>query len=317
MPKPKRPRRGSLQFWPRKRAKRIYPRIKFPRDDKARPLGFAGYKVGMLHAEIVEDNKLKVKAATVLACAPLFVCGIRFYTRDWKGDLVAIGETWTSNYPKELERKIGKWSKLPSFDFEANKDKVKEVRLIVCTFPQRAGMHKLKPELFEIPIGGEVEEQYEYAKSVLGKEIDVSEVFRPGEYCDVTAITKGKGFAGVVARFGVKEKRPKEKKTRRHTGSIGPTTPRRVMWQVPMPGQMGFHQRTEYNKRILAIIENGKELTPSSGWLGYGVIKDAKALIIEGSVPGPRKRLVFITLPRRGKKYKPVEIKQFVLPVKS
>lgn len=314
MPTVRRPRRGSLQFYPRKRAKRIYPGVKFPSLSDVKPAGFAGYKVGMAHVQMVEKGKIKVKPITVLACPPLYVCGIRFYGQDDKGNLITLGETWSKELPKHIDRKLGKREKTPSFDFENRKDEVVGIRLIVATQPPEAGMHKLKPEVFELPIGGSVEQQYEYAKNVLGKEINVDEVFKPGEYCDVTAITKGKGFGGVVARFGVKEKRPKEKKTRRHTGSVGPTTPRRVMWQVPMPGQLGFHQRTEYNKRIISIIP-GKDLNPKGGWRNYGIIKErSKAVLIEGSVPGSKKRLIVLSIPRRKKRFVPVEVREVILP---
>jgi len=315
MPRSGKPRRGSLQFYPRKRARRIYPRIKWKSGDKAIPLGFAGYKAGMVQVQMKEGEKTVVKPATVIACAPLLVCGIRFYTRDEKGDLKTLGEIWaevSEKVRKALERKLGKYKETKRFDYESHKEEVREIRLIVCTQPQVAGMHKIKPEVFEITIGGSVEEQWNYAKNVLGKEIKASDVLQEGKFYDVTAITKGKGFAGVVQRFGVKIKGRKEKKTMRHTGSVGPTTPRRVMWQVPMPGQLGFHQRTEYNKRLIAI-KPGSEMNPKGGWCNYGIIKGGEAALIEGSVPGPKKRLIFITASRRGEKYSPVEVKRLVM----
>ena len=50
MPQTRQPRRGSMQFWPRKRARRSYARVKaWANSDKPKLLGFAGYKVGMTH----------------------------------------------------------------------------------------------------------------------------------------------------------------------------------------------------------------------------------------------------------------------------
>ena len=46
---------------------------------------------------------------------------------------------------------------------------------------------------------------------------------------------------------------------------------------------MGFQQRTEFNKRILKIGENGAEITPAGGFLNYGVIRSAY-VVIKGSV---------------------------------
>jgi large subunit ribosomal protein L3 len=54
---------------------------------------------------------------------------------------------------------------------------------------------------------------------------------------------------------------------------------------------MGYHQRTEYNKRILKIGENGKEITPAGGFPNYGEIRN-QYIIIHGSIPGPAKRLI-------------------------
>ena len=53
------PRHGSMQFWPRKRARRMYPRVRSWADCKdAKPLGFAGYKVGMTHVIYVDNKKI-------------------------------------------------------------------------------------------------------------------------------------------------------------------------------------------------------------------------------------------------------------------
>jgi large subunit ribosomal protein L3 len=54
---------------------------------------------------------------------------------------------------------------------------------------------------------------------------------------------------------------------------------------------MGFHQRTEYNKRIMKIGESGEEITPDGGFVHYGVVRNDYVLIA-GSVPGSVKRLI-------------------------
>jgi large subunit ribosomal protein L3 len=61
---------------------------------------------------------------------------------------------------------------------------------------------------------------------------------------------------------------------------------------------MGYHQRTEYNKRILKIGIDGKEVTPKGGFIKYGEVKGTYA-IIDGSLPGPAKRLVRLRYPVR------------------
>ena len=132
----------------------------------------------------------------------------------------------------------------------------------------------------------QIEEQFEYVKKILGKTISVNEIFKEGQFVDVIAVTKGKGWQGVVKRWGVKILSHKARKTKRGVAALGPWKPPRVLYTVPRPGQMGYHQRTEFNKRILKIGENGEEVTPKGGFLRYGPVK-GMYLMLKGSVPGP------------------------------
>ncbi len=52
---------------------------------------------------------------------------------------------------------------------------------------------------------------------------------------------------------GVKKKQHKSRKTVREVGSLGPISPQSVMYTVPRSGQTGFHQRVEYDKRIMVM----------------------------------------------------------------
>ena len=67
---------------------------------------------------------------------------------------------------------------------------------------------------------------------------------------------------------------------------------------------MGYHKRTELNKRILKISED-TDITPKGGFLNYGVVKNPH-LIIKGSISGPVKRLIKFRKAIRSKK-KPVK----------
>lgn len=91
---------------------------------------------------------------------------------------------------------------------------------------------------------------------------------------DVLAITKGKGFQGPVKRWGVKILPRKSRKTKRGVAVIGPWHPTRVLYTVPRAGQMGYFQRTEYNKRILKIGADGKEITPRVVLYGMGPFEE-------------------------------------------
>ena len=84
--------------------------------------------------------------------------------------------------------------------------------------------------------------------------------------------------------------------------SIGPWSPRRVMPGVPRAGQMGLHHRTEFNKRILIMGDNGEQITPKSGFNRYGKITE-NFIVLKGSVMGPPKRLIKIRKAVRKPKY--------------
>jgi large subunit ribosomal protein L3 len=77
----------------------------------------------------------------------------------------------------------------------------------------------------------------------------------------------------------------------RHVGNLGPWHPSHISWRVPQLGQMGYHQRTEFNKRLMAIGTDGSEITPAGGFPEYGVVNN-QYVLIKGSLPGPIKRLI-------------------------
>ena len=56
-------------------------------------------------------------------------------------------------------------------------------------------------------------------------------------------------------------------------------------------GQMGFHTRTEYNKWVIKVGEDEKDVAKPGGWKHYGVVK-SHYILLAGSVPGPSKRLI-------------------------
>jgi len=324
MVKEGRPKRGSRAFWPRKRARRVYPRVtSYPTEDKTKPLGFAGYKVGMTHAMILDSRKGSpsfgqeiMTPVTILECPPLRVVGLRAYSSTVKG-MKNIGEAWTADLPKELSRKIkvGKPKTEEKLEkIEKASGKISAIRLIVVTQPRLAGVGKKKPEVFEVEVGGKsAKEKFDYTKSMLGKEIRAKDVLQEGEIVDVIAVTKGKGFQGVVKRFGIHIQDRHAMKKKRHIGTLGPQTPRKVRPTVPQAGQLGFQTRTELNKRVLKIGEDGKEINSPGGFTRYGAVRNGFVLI-EGSLPGPKKRLVRLRPAIRPVRARvlPVEIREIV-----
>ncbi|MDG6929086.1 MAG: 50S ribosomal protein L3, partial [Nitrososphaerota archaeon] len=126
-----------------------------------------------------------------------------------------------------------------------------------------------------------------------------TDTFKAGMYVDVLGISKGKGFEGPITRFGVKRKQHKSRKSVRAVGVLSPWHPHGVMYTVPRGGQMGFHQRVEYNHKIMmAGDEASSPITPRGGFPHFGVLKGSY-LVLKGSVPGPARRPVVVRLPLR------------------
>ena len=70
---------------------------------------------------------------------------------------------------------------------------------------------------------------------------------------DVLGVTKGKGNHGVVKRFGVKHLAKKSHRGYRKVGCIGGWHPARIRFTVARAGQLGYHHRTEMNKKVYRL----------------------------------------------------------------
>jgi large subunit ribosomal protein L3 len=298
------PRRGSLAFSPRVRSKRAYGRITtWPAISEAKLLGFAGYKAGMTNVTFVDNSATSTTKGdiisvpvTVLDVPKLRVFSIRFYAPNKRYQKNCVLQVSTDKTDKELARKLSlpKKAKAPEEALkkaEAMLPDVSDVTVTVYTLP-KGRFGKKRPEIFEVGLGGnDAKTKFDYAKSILGKELSVKDVIKPGDQVDILAVTKGKGIQGPVKRFGVKLQSAKTDTTRRAVAVIGPDRPRKVSWRIAMAGQMGFHTRFDSNKQVLRVGENGTEVTPKRGFLGYGKIS-GDYLVLRGSIPGSSKRLI-------------------------
>lgn len=255
----------------------------------------------MTHAFILDYRPTSTTAGqevqvpvTVIECPPMKVAAIRVYARTYEG-LRTLGEVWSDRLDEVLAQTLPIPSKADPGSSWKNVDarKVEDVRALTYTQPNRVtGVPRKVPELMETRIGGgTVEERLEYAKSILGKEVLVTDFATDGAMVDVAAVTKGKGFQGPTKRWGIRLLSHKNSKHRRGVGTLGSFQPGYVRPTVPQGGQMGYHQRTEYNKRILKVGQDGEEITPNGGFLHYGVVRNPY-LVVHGSIPGPTKRLV-------------------------
>jgi large subunit ribosomal protein L3 len=318
------PRRGSLAYLPRGRAKSFESRIRtWPDINSEKPvlLGFAGFKAANIHVITIDDRektpnfgKPLFNSATVISTPPVKIIGFRGYQKTPYG-LRSSFDVFTSELPKEMNRKIR--AKQVPLETALNKaqqkiDEISVLMAIGAIIPRYAGLSQKKPFVFEIGVGGgDIKSQFDYLKDLIGKEVKFKDLFQIGSYVDVSAITKGKGIEGPITRWGVKKKQHKSRKTVRAVGTLGPISPAVIMYTVPRAGQRGLHQRLEYNKRILIIgnTEGEKQqLLLPNGFDHFGVVK-GDYVVIKGSVPGAVKRLIKIRYPVRAKTAKVVEPK--------
>lgn len=301
------PRSGSMAYWPRVRASRIVARIRSHAHPKElRISGFAGVKAGMTQVTYQETKKTArfageavVIPATVLECPPLKIFAVRLYARDAYG-LKVFRDIVNPKLDKEVARTVIVPKKPASLD-ALDLASCAELRILAYTQPHLTGMGQKRPHIFELALGGSsVEEQLAFVKERLETGFSVADVLKEGEYIDVCSVTTGKGVAGPVKRFGIARKQHKSEKGTRRPGSIsgGWKAQGHMMYRVPQAGKMGFHARTAYNLKILRISDNPSTINIPGDFLHYGTVKSAYVLV-RGSVPGPKKRLVRIEFARR------------------
>lgn len=307
MATPNHSRHGSMGYYPRKRARSVIPHIRsWPEiNDGPKIQGFVGFKAGMTHALFVDYRKSSTTAGsevassvTVIEVPPMKVGGIRFYGRNPYGEY-SLGEILDPGSINDLKKVIPLSKEYKPR--EVGTEEVVGVNVLVLIQNDRVKATSKKiPDITEIRVGGgSIQERIDYAKSLLGKEVSFDQFSKSGKFVDVIAVTKGKGFQGHVKRWGVKLLPRKNRKHRRMIGTLGPWHPDWVRNTVPQAGQMGFHQRTEFNKRVLYYGNpEEKEITPKGGFVNYGEVKNSY-ILVHGSVPGSIKRIVKLRDPVR------------------
>ena len=324
------PRRGSMAFYPRVRARSLESRIRSwadPKLEKSSLLGFAGYKVTNLNVLSVDDRektpnfgKNVMNSSTLIATPPLKIIGIRAYSETTNGKNV-IFDAFAKDTDKYLSKKAPfKFKEGKLEEINAQVDRIKHVVAVVSSYPNSASLSQKKPFVWEIPIGGkDTKSKIDYVVSNFGKQVNIKDVFEAGQFIDISAITRGKGVEGPITRFGVKRKQHKSRKSVRALGTLGPISPAVVTYTVPIQGQRGFHQRTEYNKRILIISNSDKDsdinINPKGGFEHYGLVKN-DYIIVKGSVAGVPKRLIKMRFPMRTVSRKVIEPKVLEVLVK-
>jgi len=328
------PRHGSLAFLPRKRAARHRGKVKsFPKDNPKAPVHLTatlGYKAGM--TTTVRDldrpgakmhKKEIVEAVTVIETPPMIAVGVVGYIETPRG-LRSLTTVWAEHLSDEVKRRFYKnWykSKKKAFTKYAKKhaeggkainDELARitkyctvVRILAHSQIRKTPLKQKKAHLMEIQVnGGSVEDKVSYAKDMFEKPINVDSIFEKDEMIDVIAVTKGKGFEGVTARWGTKKLPRKTHKGLRKVACIGAWHPSHVQWTVARAGQDGYHHRTSVNHKIYRIGKaddagnastefdiTKKTITPLGGFPRYGEVRN-DFVLIKGSCPGVKKRVL-------------------------
>jgi len=186
-------------------------------------------------------------------------------------------------------------------------DKIKKyssvIRVIAHTQVKTLSLRVKKAHILEIQVnGGSVSDKVDFAVGLFEKPVNISSVFEQDEMIDVIGVTKGHGYEGVTARWGVTRLPRKTHKGLRKVACIGAWHPSRVMWTVARSGQDGYHHRTEINKKIYRLgsgTDKGnattesditpKAITPLGGFPHYGIITQ-DWVMVKGGVVGVKKR---------------------------
>ena len=337
------PRSGSLAFLPRRRTRHHRGRVRaFPRDDAKQPIhltAFMGYKAGMTHVarhhERREGKKIFkkdiVEPVSIIECPPIKIVGVVGYVETPRG-LRALSTVYAQHLPDELKRRfyknwnnakkkafskyVKRWAEPAESKQSINRDldRIKKycsvVRVLVSTQLSKLNFRQRKAHLFEIQVnGGTVAQKVDWSVKKFEGEVSVGEVFNEYEMVDTIGVTRGKGTSGVVKRFGVTRLPRKTHRGLRKVGCIGAWHPAAVKWTVARTGQLGYHSRTEINKKVYRIGSGAvrgtknnatteadaveKNITPIGGFPHYGVVNN-DFVMVKGGIVGTRKRPIII-----------------------
>lgn len=303
---PKRPRFGSLQFWPRKRAAKFLPRVNWRPVTSSNNvnaskenglLGMIAYKAGMVSTVVKDEGansmtkgKKIIVPGTVLEIPPMVVYSVRFMKNG-----IAVKDVVVSN-DKELKRFMKTAKSVKPLDSSApQSSEYDDIHLLVYSKVSKTGIKKT-PDMFEVALKGE--NKLELAKQYASREITIKDVLNTGLF-DVRGLTKGKGLVGPVKRFGISFKSHKSEKGVRRPGSLGPWHPARVTFHTPISGQMGMFTRIQRNLKFLSSGNASQNhINPKAGFTHYGNVK-GDYIIVQGSVSGPQKRQLLLTAAAR------------------
>jgi len=281
-------------------------------------------------------KKEVVEAVTILEAPPMIAVGLVGYVQTPRG-LRTLTTVWAQHLSESVKRVFYKnWfrSKKKAFDRyasrvadESNKDMTQEldrmknfcqvIRLICHTDMKKLKLRQKKAHLAEIQInGGDTPAKVQWGFELFERQVPVDTVFAKNDMVDAVSITKGRGYEGVVTRWGVTRLPRKTHRGLRKVACIGAWHPARVKFSVARAGQNGYHHRTEMNKKIYRLGKAArgqpdaegktgafnpnattdtdptvKAITPLGGFPHYGEVNE-DYVMVKGGVPGVTKRVV-------------------------
>merc|ERR1712070_108555 len=269
------------------------------------------------------------EAVTIIECPPMVCIGFVGYTETVNG-LRALTTVWAAHLSDEVRRRFYKnWyrAKKKAFtkysknfyseekqmsekiqaEIKRAKDYCQVVRAICHTQVSKAKIGQKKAHIMEIQInGGSVPEKVDFCTKMFEQSVPVATVFADNEMVDTIGVTKGRGWEGVITRWGVTRLARKTHRGLRKVACIGAWHPQRVKFQTPRAGQLGYYHRTEINKKIYrigksikedannAMTENDlteKSITPLGGFGHFGVATN-DWVMVRGTTIGRPKRLL-------------------------
>ena len=239
--------------------------------------------------------------------------GLRTLTTVWAGHLnEEVKRRFYKNWYRSKKKAFTKYAKKFAEDeksvaaeLERMKKHCAVIRVIAHTQIRAVKLRQKKAHVMEIQVnGGSIADKVDYAYGLFEQTVPIADVFAQDEMLDTIAITKGKGFEGVVTRWGVTRLPRKTHKGLRKVACIGSWHPSRVSYTVPRAGQNGYYHRTEVNKKVYRLGAKGdekscmtetdltkKSITPLGGFPHYGVINE-DWIMLKGCVTGPKKRVI-------------------------
>jgi len=203
--------------------------------------GIIGKKLGMTQFFAEDGNVVR---CTVIQADAVVVAKRTKEKDGYDAIIVGLGERKEKNTSKPLQGQYKKWEQQP------------------------------KALLRELRLSAE-----EVAKYEIGQPVQLDQVFEVGQFVDVQGTTRGRGFSGVVRRWGFAGAVATHgtHEYRRHGGSIGTNmTPGRTLPGLKMPGHYGSETVSVLNLKVARIVA------------------DKNLLLIEGGVPGPRNSVVTV-----------------------